>query len=175
MDVRTRSPDRFDRSVQVTVFVETGPHKPSRFPDTDMRRRTVLGGVGSVTATALAGCGRVLGSGCGVDEFDVGMTASAFEPREITVEVGDAVVWLNDSQRAHTVTAYDEQLPERTDFFASGGYESTAAARDAWSGNGGSLVTCDTFEHTFEAPGEHPYFCVPHERAGMVGTVVVEG
>lgn len=116
----------------------------------------------------------MLGSGCGVDEFDVGMNASAFVPREVTVDVGDTVVWLNDSQRNHTVTAYDDRLPDDATFFASGGYDSTSAARDGWTSGGGALNTCDTYEHTFEVPGEHPYFCIPHERAGMVGTVVVE-
>jgi plastocyanin len=139
-----------------------------------MRRREVIAGLGVVVGTGLAGCGGVLGSGCGVDEYDVGMTASAFDPRELTVEVGDTVRWLNDSQRAHTVTAYDDELPAGADFFASGGYDSTGAARDAWSSNGGAIHTCDVFEHTFGTHGEYPYFCVPHERAGMVGTVVVE-
>jgi plastocyanin len=31
----------------------------------------------------------------------------------------------------------------------------------------------DDFTHTFETVGEYAYFCIPHERAGMVGTVVV--
>lgn len=156
--------------------METGSHKLYRFSLTGMRRRAVLAGVGSTAATALAGCGGVLGSGCGVDAFDVGMTANAFVPGQITVEAGDTVVWLNDSQRNHTVTAYGGALPGGADFFASGGYDSTAGARDAWrnSSNGGTIHTCDTYEHTFETPGEHSYFCIPHERAGMVGTVVVE-
>jgi len=144
-----------------------------------MRRREVLAGLGVAATAGLAGCGSVLGSGsgsgCGGDDYDVGMSASAFEPRVVTVEVGDTVVWKNTTQRAHTVTAYEAELPEGADFFASGGYESTDAARDGWLQNGGAIYTCDTYEHTFEVAGEYPYFCVPHERAGMVGTVVVEG
>ena len=138
-----------------------------------MKRRRVLAGVGGVTL-GLAGCTGVLGQGCSDEDHDVGMTPTAFEPRELTVDVGTTVRWLNDSDRAHTVTAYGGQLPEGADFFASGGYDSTKAARDAWSDGGGAIYTCESFEHTFEVPGEHHYFCIPHERAQMAGKIVVE-
>lgn len=141
-----------------------------------MRRRDLLAGLGVGATGGLAGCGEVLGSGCSTEAFDVGMTASAFDPADVTVETGDTVVWLNDSQRSHTVTAYDAELPDGAAFFASGGYDSTEAARVDWRrDNGGAIFTCETFEHTFETPGEYAYLCIPHERAGMVGTVVVEG
>jgi plastocyanin len=29
--------------------------------------------------------------------------------------------------------------------------------------------------HTFDVPGTYQYFCIPHEMAGMTGTVVVTG
>lgn len=143
-----------------------------------MKRRAVLAGVGAA-AGGLAGCAGVLGPSCGDEPHDVGMTASEFEPRELTVEVGETVRWLNTSQRAHTVTAYGSQLPEGAAFFASGGYDSTQAAREAWRDQGdetrgGAIYTCDAFEHTFETPGTFPYFCIPHLQAGMVGTIVVE-
>lgn len=139
-----------------------------------MRRRELLAGLSGAATVGLAGCGGVLGSGCGWGEFDVGMTANAFDPRDVTVAVGDTVVWKNTSQRAHTVTAYGSQLPEGAAFFASGGYDSTEVARDAWRNSGGAIYSCETYEHTFETAGEFPYFCIPHERTGMVGTVVVE-
>jgi plastocyanin len=31
-----------------------------------------------------------------------------------------------------------------------------------------------TFDYTFTVPGTYHYFCVPHEKAGMVGTIVVK-
>jgi plastocyanin len=139
-----------------------------------MRRRDLLAGLSAVASAGLAGCGGVLGSGCRGADFDVGMSASAFEPETVTVEVGDTVVWKNTSQRSHTVTAYGNQRPEGAAFFASGGYDSTEAARDAWRDNGGAIYSCETYEHGFEVTGAFPYFCIPHERAGMVGTVVVE-
>ncbi|MFS8636890.1 MAG: plastocyanin/azurin family copper-binding protein [Gemmatimonadota bacterium] len=31
-----------------------------------------------------------------------------------------------------------------------------------------------TFEHTFENAGDFPYYCVPHQSAGMTGRIVVQ-
>lgn len=110
----------------------------------------------------------------GGDDYDVGMTASAFRPYDITVSVGDEVVWENTSTRAHTVTAYDGGLPEGAAYFATGGYESEQAARDAWDGRNGAITSGESYRHTFEVPGTYAYFCIPHERGGMTGSVTVE-
>lgn len=137
-----------------------------------MHRRRVLATLGAGFAGASAGCAAA-GSG-GTTEGDVGMTAEAFEPATITVSVGDEVVWYNNSTRAHSVTAYEDALPEGTDYWATGGYDSEDAAREAWDGLNGALESGETYSHRFETPGQYGYFCIPHERAGMVGTVVVE-
>ncbi|HEX9710874.1 MAG TPA: plastocyanin/azurin family copper-binding protein, partial [Candidatus Thermoplasmatota archaeon] len=31
-----------------------------------------------------------------------------------------------------------------------------------------------TFQRTFTAAGRYPYWCIPHQKAGMTGTVVVK-
>lgn len=136
-----------------------------------MDRRAVLG----LAAGALAGAAGCLGGrGAAEGEWDVGMTDSDFTPPELSVAAGTTVVWENTSQRSHTVTAYDDGLPDGADYFASGGYGSEAAARTGWQdGLGGAISPGDAYEHTFEVPGEYPYFCVPHEPMGMTGTVVV--
>ncbi|SDY18772.1 cupredoxin domain-containing protein [Halobellus clavatus] len=134
-------------------------------------RRDVLAGLGTVTIAGLAGCA---GAGA-ANDYDVGMTAVAFNPPETTIAVGERVVWRNTSSRGHTVTAYDSGIPEDAAFFASGGYDSTAAARDGFMSEfGGIIDSGETWSHTFEVPGTYEYFCIPHEQAGMVGTVVVE-
>lgn len=133
-----------------------------------MRRRQWLAAAGS---TVTAGC---LGLRPTSDGYDVGMTAQAFRPREVTVEVGDSVVWANTSTRAHSVTAYGDGIPDGADYFATGGFDSETAAREAWDDNRGVLTTDQQFEHRFETPGTFAYFCIPHEEAGMVGTVTVE-
>ncbi|MFB6160642.1 MAG: plastocyanin/azurin family copper-binding protein [Haloferacaceae archaeon] len=136
-----------------------------------MRRRRFLATVGASGAAALPGCA-ALGA-TGVD-YDVGMTAVAFDPPALSVAVGDEVVWYNNSSRGHTVTAYEDALPEGADYFASGGYDSEAAARRAWREEiGGKLGNGDTFRHTFEVPGVYEYLCIPHEQAGMVGRIEV--
>lgn len=140
-----------------------------------MKRRDLLrtlpgATVGLAAMTATAGCLSDDG------EFDIGMQSNAFVPETIEVAVGDEVVWKNTGSRNHTVTAYQDMLPEGATYFASGGYTSEQAARDAWAkqlSGGGDLRPGQTYAHTFDVPGRYAYFCIPHEPAGMVGTVVV--
>ena len=140
-----------------------------------MDRRAFLATAAGGLAAAVAGCVDVgLGEGLDDAEFDVGMSANSFLPDEYEVRVGETVVWGNNGTRGHTVTAYASGLPEEAAFFASGGFEGTAAAREAWTDSrAGNVAPGETFSHTFETPGEHPYFCIPHERGGMTGVVVV--
>ncbi|MFB6154904.1 MAG: plastocyanin/azurin family copper-binding protein [Haloferacaceae archaeon] len=136
-----------------------------------MDRRSFLAAAGATGVASLAGC--VAGESSAKD-YDVGMTAQTFEPAEVTVSAGDTVVWANTSARAHSVTAYEARIPDGASYFATGGYESEMAARDAWSNGKGAIKTGQQFTHAFEVPGEYHYFCVPHEAAGMKGVVVVE-
>jgi len=139
-----------------------------------MNRRAFLAVAASGASVGLAGCGGVFGTGSTPPDFDVGMRAAAFVPAEIEVDVGDTVVWYNNNDRPHTVTAYGTALPDGAEFFASGGFDSTEAARDGYNGDlSGSISAGETYEHTFETPGTYGYFCVPHEVGGMAGTVEV--
>jgi plastocyanin len=145
-----------------------------------MQRRAFLGSVAGLGATAIAGC-----IGPSLSDYDIGMQSNAFVP-EPAVEgadtptfeatVGDTVVWANTGSRNHTVTAYDGGVPDGADYFASGGFEEEATAREAWENNldgGGIVEPGATYEHTFEVAGDYYYFCIPHESAGMRGKVVV--
>jgi plastocyanin len=137
-----------------------------------MNRRGFLRSVGLAGTASVAGC---LDSRAAGDDYDVGMSTVAFKPETVTVTVGDAVVWRNTSKQAHTVTAYEQALPAGAAYFASGEFDTESAARQAWAdGFGGRIEQQQTYRHTFDVTGEYPYFCVPHEQAGMVGTVVVE-
>lgn len=137
-----------------------------------MERRRYLAGVGTTVALSLGGC---LGLSSGKGNYDVGMSPASFNPPEITVSVGEEVVWENTSSRTHTVTAYEGGIPEDAEFFASGGFEDEQTARDAWTdGFGGGIEAGEEYTHTFEVAGEYQYFCVPHEQGGMRGTIVVE-
>lgn len=141
-----------------------------------MNRRSFLATTAGVTAITLAGClGR--GGGLSRETYDIGMSSNAFQPVEYEATVGKPVVWGNTSSRAHSVTAYESGIPAETAYFASGGFDSERAAREAWvrqkGRDGGKIVGGETYEHTFEAPGTYNYFCIPHEQV-MVGRVVVE-
>ena len=140
-----------------------------------MDRRAYLRTVGGLSTVGLAGCsGLVTGPSDQSRDYDVGMSTAAFRPEAVEVAVGEAVVWRNTSSHAHTVTAYENEIPEEAAFFASGGFDDEQAARDGWMGQTkGALYQGDEYSHTFEVPGEYRYFCIPHEQSGMVGTVTV--
>jgi len=104
----------------------------------------------------------------------VSMQAVAFEPAELTVSVGDTVAWEWAAGEPHSVSAYEAEIPEGASYWASGGFDSEAAARTGWEEGQGYVAEGQSYVHTFETAGEHAYVCIPHEAAGMEGVVVVE-
>ena len=141
-----------------------------------MQRRRFLASIGAAVTAGLASLSGCLGAeGSDSAAYDVGMTAQAFVEAEVTVSPGETVVWYNNSTRTHSVTAYENAIPEAASFFASGGFDDEETARDAWwADRGGAIENGEEFTHTFEEPGRYDYFCIPHERGGMRGTVYVE-
>jgi plastocyanin len=95
-----------------------------------------------------------------------------FDPANITIKAGETVTWVNESDEAHTVTAYGNEIPEDATYFASGDAPTETEARDSLSE--GLLQSGDTFEVTLDRPGTYEYYCIPHESSGMKGTIVVE-
>jgi len=110
--------------------------------------------------------------GSGASKVEM-VDAQRFEPQELTVASGDTISFKNVSSEAHTVTAYADEIPADADYFTSGGLASEEAAQEELSA--GLVAAGDTYELTLEQPGTYRYFCIPHEEAGMKGTVVVEG
>jgi plastocyanin len=104
----------------------------------------------------------------------VEMSAVAYEPAELTVSVGDKVAWKWAAGEPHSVTASEDKLPDDATYWASGGFDSEEAARTGWEEGNGYVASGQSYVHTFETAGEHEYFCIPHEAAGMVGKVIVE-
>ena len=136
-----------------------------------MDRRSYLATVGAVVAGGLAGC---IGSGSSDGDYDVGMSTRDYRPEVIEVPPGTTVTWKNTSGTGHTVTAYENGIPDDAEYFATGEFATEEAAVSAWrNGGGGGLYAGDSYEHTFEIEGEYNYYCVPHEMAGMKGVVVV--
>lgn len=77
----------------------------------------------------------------------VSMGYASYDPEATTILVGDTVHWVNDSVRAHTVSARDGSF------------------------DAGRIETGASFDHTFATTGSIDYHCVLH--AGMTGTVDV--
>lgn len=95
-----------------------------------------------------------------------------FEPKIATIEPSETVTWTNESDIDHTVTAYEDEIPDEAAYFASGGFESERAARNRVTE--GLIAPGENYEYTFEEPGTYRYFCIPHEGSGMIGTVRVK-
>ena len=80
-------------------------------------------------------------------------TNECWDPAEISVGVGETVTWNNVDTAAHTVTS--------------------GSAVDGPDGvfDSSLFMAGDTFEHTFDAEGKYPYFCMVHPW--MAGVVIV--
>nr|MBA2600840.1 cupredoxin domain-containing protein [Actinomycetota bacterium] len=115
-----------------------------------------------------AACG---GSSSGSGSTVEMTSAQRFDPAAITVMAGTTVTWSNDDAQTHTVTAYEDGVPDGG-YFASGDMSDEAAARDDLQAS--LLAEGDTYEVTFDEPGTYRYFCIPHEQQGMKGEIVVE-
>ncbi|WP_217636543.1 plastocyanin/azurin family copper-binding protein [Modicisalibacter muralis] len=87
-----------------------------------------------------------------------------FDPFGVAVKPGTTLKFLNrDSGNSHTVTAYHPALFERA----------RRIPKEAEPFNSGYLLPDDSFELTLTIPGVYDYYCLPHERAAMVGRIVV--
>src|SRR5215510_5147454 len=86
------------------------------------------------------------------ETITVNIPAFNFEPKEVTVKVGDTVKWTNSSTAEHTVTADDGSF------------------------NSDDLEAGKDFSFTFTKAGTFAYFCKYHGSkggSGMSGTVTV--
>jgi plastocyanin len=63
----------------------------------------------------------------------------------------------------HSVTAVPDDASNAKD---------VSLPKGAPTFDSGFMAPGGTFEYTFTVPGTYRYFCVPHEKAGMVGTIV---
>jgi plastocyanin len=104
----------------------------------------------------------------------VRMEAATYEPAELTIEAGETVAFEFASGEPHTVTAVGNAIPAAAAYWASGGFDSEEAARAGWEAGEGAIKSGQSYVHTFKETGEHEYVCIPHERAGMKGVIIVE-
>lgn len=104
-------------------------------------------------------------SGGGGTETTVNMPDGLkFDPADITIPKGGIVTWINTSDLPHTAT--DD--PSKASNPANAALPSGAEPWDS-----GNVDPGGSWSYTFDTPGTYKYFCVPHEAAGMVGTITV--
>jgi plastocyanin len=84
---------------------------------------------------------------------EVDINAFAYDPQDLTVEVGYTVTWTNNDTVAHTVTAGTPDNP-------TGEFDS------------GTIQPGETFSYTFDQAGTFDYYCTLHPD--MTGSVTVE-
>ena len=87
-----------------------------------------------------------------------------FVPAEIRIKVGDTVEWRTIGMIRHTVTN-DPTLVLNP--------ANAALPKGAVAFDSGWVAEGESFRYTFTEPGVYRYVCLPHERTGMLGAVVV--
>ncbi len=98
-------------------------------------------------------------------QIKMGDTPAMYEPSKVTVKVGEAVEWVNTGKNVHSVTLVPEDAQNPRD---------VAEPKGASTFDSGFMAPGAKFSYTFKVPGTYHYFCVPHEKAGMVGVVIVK-
>ncbi len=112
----------------------------------------------------LAACGATTGAASG-PVVEMG-ALSVFTPARLTIKVGQTVTWRNTSNIVHTATADPKKLVKP---------ENARLPEGVAPWDSGSILAGKTWSHTFDVAGEYRYACVPHEIAGMIGVIIVEG
>jgi plastocyanin len=87
-----------------------------------------------------------------------------FKPLKIAVKVGQTVEWVNNAETLHSVTTDADSAQKPTDVSSPPG---------AKPFDSGFMKPGATFDYTFTVPGTYKYLCLPHEKDGMTGIVVV--
>ena len=85
--------------------------------------------------------------GAGGQKHTVSIDSGKFSPATLTIKAGDTVVWTNNDDHDHSISAGD------------GSFKS------------GNLSGGQAFEHTFTKAGKYTYTCAYHPRER--GTIIV--
>jgi plastocyanin len=89
---------------------------------------------------------------------------ASFEPRNVTIKVGETVEWKNVGNSVHHASSDPGMAMKPGDASTPPG---------AKSFDSGFLRPGDTYSFKFTQPGVYNYVCAPHETSGMLGKVTV--
>ncbi len=120
-----------------------------------------------VASAALLFVAAMVPSVSSAKEVEVKMTdtPAAFVPAKVTIKVGDKVTWNNSAQSLHSVDADPANAQDKADVSLPAG---------AKPFDSGFMAPGAKYSYTFTVPGTYKYVCLPHEKDGMKGEVVVE-
>ncbi|MFO7669146.1 MAG: plastocyanin/azurin family copper-binding protein [Bacteroidales bacterium] len=90
----------------------------------------------------------------GQTSHTVVVTNNKFTPAEITIRMGDTVIWTN-TEGNHNVNGSQSQYPSNPESFGN-------EVGSGW-----------VFSHVFTLPGTYSYQCDPHVQSQMFGKVIV--
>jgi plastocyanin len=88
-----------------------------------------------------------------------------FLPDKVTIKAGQTVQWVNNAKTLHSVDGDPSMALKPSDVSLPPG---------AKPFDSGFMKPDMTWEYTFKVPGTYKYTCVPHEKDGMNGEVVVK-
>ena len=90
----------------------------------------------------------------GQTAHNVAVTSNVFTPSQLTINVGDKVIWTN-TQGSHNVNGTKATFASKPESFGN-------AVSSGW-----------TYEYTFNTAGTYDYQCDPHVGMGMTGKIIV--
>ncbi len=88
-----------------------------------------------------------------------------YTPEKVAIKVGDTVQWVNGGETIHSVSTSAANAQNAND---------TSMPKGAVAFDSGFIPPGGDYSYTFTVPGTYRYFCLPHEKAGMVGMIVVK-
>src|SRR6202158_24344 len=92
-------------------------------------------------------------------------TPAKFVPMTGTIQKGDTVEWINNAASLHSVTTNPAVAQHPKD---------VSLPRDAKPFASGFMPPGAKWSYKFTVPGTYKSLCLPHEKDGMIGIVVVK-
>lgn len=87
-----------------------------------------------------------------------------FVPDRVEIEVGETVVWVNESEKIHTVSTHPTEATQ---------IEHAGVPQASEHFDSSNLGPGQSFKRTFTVAGVYKYYCHPHQDMAMFGEVVV--